>query len=102
MQVALARRSIQVSDNWENDSLLLLGSVRTSDRAEGELVRIHWSVINEEGHEIGSVTQSNVVPSGTLDGSWGEIADVVADGGADGVMALLREAHNLIVPTTRD
>lgn len=102
MQVALARRSIRVSDNWEDDSLLLLGSVRTSVRAEGQLVRIHWSVINNEGHEIGSVTQSNVVPFGTLDGSWGEIADVVADGGADGVMALLREAHNLSVPTTLD
>ena len=102
LQEMVARRSIRVSDNWEDDSLLLLGSVRTSVRAEGQLVRIHWSVINNEGHEIGSVTQSNVVPFGTLDGSWGEIADVVADGGADGVMALLREAHNLSAPTILD
>ena len=50
-------------------------------------------VADEEGEELGSVTQSNVVPVGALDGPWGNIAHAVADGGAEGVVVLLREAY---------
>jgi len=73
--------------------LMVLGSVNVSAHEDGQLVEVHWSVINEEGEELGSVTQSNVVPVGTLDGPWGNIAHAVADGGAEGVGVLLREAY---------
>ena len=93
MRAALGRRSIRVLAHSEEGALLVLGSVHISSRDDGQLVEVHWSVINEKGQELGSVTQSNVVPVGTLDGSWGDLAHAVADGGADGVVALLREAH---------
>lgn len=93
MRAALGRHSVRVLGDSDDGTLIVLGSVKTSIRDNGELVEVHWSVINEEGHELGSVTQSNVVPVGRLDKSWGEIADAVADGGAAGVIALLREAH---------
>ena len=93
MRAALGRRSIRVLDDSHDGALVVLGSVKTSIRGDGQLVEVHWSVINEVGRELGSVTQSNVVPVGMLDGSWGEIAHAVADGGAAGVIALLREAH---------
>ena len=93
MRAALGRRSIRVLAHLEEGALLVLGSVHISSRGDGQLVEVHWSVINEKGQELGSVTQSNVVPVGTLDGSWGDLAHAVADGGADGVVALLREAH---------
>ena len=93
MRVALGRRSIRVLANSEEGALMVLGGVNTSAHEDGQLVEVHWSVINEEGQELGSVTQSNVVPLGTLDGSWGDLAHAVADGAADGVVTLLREAY---------
>ena len=93
MRAALGRRSIRVLANSEEGALMVLGSVNVSAHEDGQLVEVHWSVINEEGEELGSVTQSNVVPVGTLDGPWGNIAHAVADGGAEGVGVLLREAY---------
>ena len=86
-------RTIRVLANTEEGALMVLGGVKTSAHEDGQLVEVHWSVINDEGQELGSVTQSNVVPLGTLDGSWGDLAHDVADGAADGVVTLLREAY---------
>ncbi|MEK9662216.1 MAG: hypothetical protein VW644_10860, partial [Alphaproteobacteria bacterium] len=52
---------------------------------------LDWRVIANDGVEIGKITQSNPVAAGSLDGSWGEIADIAAQGAAQGIDALIRK-----------
>lgn len=54
-----------------------------------ERVSILWRVVDPAGHEVGTVAQDNVVPAGSLDGSWGDAAYYVALGAAEGVHGLL-------------
>ena len=96
MERALTRRAVPVvADDAADDAdgaLMVLGSVRVSEAERGQWVEIRWAVIGPDGAELGVVSQSNTVPPGALDGPWGELAEAVADGGADGVRALLEAA----------
>ena len=95
MRSALVERSVSVlSIEPDVDALLILGSVMVRVDNEGESVEVHWSLIDTEGKELGSVSQNNTVPVGALDGEWGDIAHAIADGGAEGVTMLLREVQD--------
>ena len=95
MRSALVERSVQVlTTELDVNALLILGSVMIRVDNEGESVEVHWSLIDGEGKELGSVSQNNTVPFGALDGEWGDIAHAIADGGADGVITLLREVQH--------
>jgi hypothetical protein len=52
-------------------------------------VKIVWHVARAAGGEIGQVAQENDIPSGRLDGAWGDIAYNVAMAAADGIMQLV-------------
>lgn len=91
MQRALRTRGIPVVGNIADDTYIVLGAVHidgglTPGRAT---VEINWTVIRPDGRRVGSVRQRNSVETGRLDGAWGTIAMAAADGGADGVAALL-------------
>lgn len=95
MERALTRRAVPVvADGAEDadDALMVLGSVHVSDAGRDQWVEVRWTVIGPDGAELGVVSQSNTVPPGALDGPWGELAEAVAAGGADGVRALLEAA----------
>ena len=95
MRSALVERSVQVlTTELDVNALLILGSVMIRVDNEGESVEVHWSLIDGEGKELGSVSQNNTVPFGALDGEWGDIAHAIADGGADGVITVLREVQH--------
>lgn len=66
------------------------GSVKMGQPAAGkQSVRIDWQVIDPNGARLGTVTQENSVPQGSLDGPWGKIADVAAEAAAVRVIELL-------------
>ena len=96
MERALTRRAVPVvaADATEDaeDALMVLGSVHVSEAGRDQWVEVRWTVMAPDGVELGVVSQSNTVPPGALDGPWGELAEAVADGGADGVRALLEAA----------
>ena len=52
-------------------------------------IRIDWQVLDPTGKKVGTVTQQNTIPRGSLNGSWGAIADAAAGAAADGIIKLL-------------
>jgi hypothetical protein len=66
------------------------GKVSVTNASGGkQSVRIDWQVIDPKGKEVGSVTQKNNIPKGSLNGPWGAIADAAAGAAADGIIKLL-------------
>jgi hypothetical protein len=52
-------------------------------------IQIDWNVIDPAGKKLGTVSQKNEVPQGSLDGSWGKTADAAAAAAAQGIIKLL-------------
>jgi len=52
-------------------------------------VSLSWRVLTEDGEELGTLTQENVVPAGRLDGAWGDTAYAVAEAALMGIGEIL-------------
>ena len=66
------------------------GTVKLTAASAGkESIRIDWQVINPAGKRLGTVSQQNLIPKGSLNGPWGAIADAAANAAADGIIKLL-------------
>ena len=48
-----------------------------------------WQVLDPSGKRLGTVSQQNTIPKGSLNGPWGAIADAAAGAAADGIIKLL-------------
>ncbi len=92
MRAALAREIEVVTG--DATALRIAGRVQVGAAEDGmQPVAITWSVFDASGAEVGQVSQSNSVPAGSLDGAWGEVAVLVADWAAAGILDLLQEAR---------
>lgn len=79
-----------VEDAGQQD-IVVRGTVAVSPPSNGrQQATLDWRVLDHEGKEVGKIMQSNPVAAGSLDGSWGEIADIAARGAAEGIDALIR------------
>jgi hypothetical protein len=66
------------------------GIVKVSSASGGkESIRIDWQVLDPSGKRLGTVSQQNTIPKGSLNGPWGAIADAAAGAAADGIIKLL-------------
>jgi hypothetical protein len=74
------------------DLVLEVGVTVGPPRNGKQHVKIVWHVRTKGGGEIGSVAQENDVPTGLLDGPWGDVAYTVAAAAQDGIMALVAHA----------
>jgi len=52
-------------------------------------IQIDWTVVDPAGKKLGTVSQKNEVPQGSLDGAWGKTADAAAQAAAQGIVKLL-------------
>lgn len=52
-------------------------------------IQIDWNVYDPKGKKLGTVSQKNEVPQGSLDGAWGKTADAAAQAAAQGIVKLL-------------
>src|SRR4029077_9616613 len=78
------------TDPQAKADLLLDADVAISKPKAGKQnVKILWHVRRKDGGEIGTVGQENDVPTGLLDGAWGDVAYMVAVSAQDGIMQLL-------------
>jgi hypothetical protein len=69
---------------------VVAGTVTIGAAGEGkQKVTVSWALFDPKGLQVGQVSQSNAVPAGSLDGSWGDIAYAVANAAAGGILALL-------------
>ncbi|MCZ6524780.1 MAG: hypothetical protein O7A68_13090 [Alphaproteobacteria bacterium] len=92
MRVALERRAVPIADEIRDDAYLVLGSVHIRAAGQGrQSVEVNWTLLDPGGEQIGVVSQRNAVAAGRLDGPWGAIAEAVAEGGAEGVIDILRK-----------
>lgn len=66
------------------------GSVKLVEASGGkQSIRIDWQVLDPNGRKLGTVSQQNTIPKGSLNGPWGAIADAAAGAAADGIIKLL-------------
>ncbi len=90
----LQRQDVAVVLNSQAKADLVLDAAVTVAVAKAgkQHVKIVWRVRQKDGGEIGTVEQENDVPAGLLDGSWGDVAYMVAVSAQDGIMALVARA----------
>lgn len=66
------------------------GIAKLSNASGGkQSIRIDWQVLDPSGKKLGTVSQQNTIPRGSLDGPWGAIADAAAGAAVDGIIKLL-------------
>jgi hypothetical protein len=69
---------------------MVKGSVSLADASGGkQSIRIDWQVLDPNGKKLGTVSQQNMIPRGSLNGPWGAIADAAAGAAAAGIIKLL-------------
>lgn len=92
MRRALAQYGLAAAETLEGASYIVLGSVhveRAPDSTAHQSITVEWTILAPDGARVGSVNQSNVVPTGALDSAWGAVARAVAENGAQGIVAML-------------
>jgi len=84
LKAELRRVGIAVAER--DDSLVLKGRIDRKDLgAEGEEVKIAWTVEQPNGQEIATIGQNNRLPRGAIDNRWPAIVGAVAAGAVDGI-----------------
>lgn len=64
-------------------------SVTVGEAKDGKQpIHIEWLVRNPQGKKLGTVSQINEIPAGSLDGAWEGTADQAAGAAAQGIVKL--------------
>lgn len=63
-----------------------------SPSAGKQPIQIDWTVTDANGTNLGTVTQKNQIPAGSLDGAWGQTADAAASAAAQGILRLIKQS----------
>jgi hypothetical protein len=93
LQRELTRSGIALSDAASPETYTVEGKVAMGTSADGKQpITIDWTVTDPTGKKLGSVSQKNEVPQGSLDGAWGKTADAAAAAAAQGILKLLPQA----------
>ena len=87
-------RGIDVEALDQNVAFFISGGVSISAVSGGERVDVVWWLLRSDGQEVGMVDQSNVLAVGALDGPWKDLAYAIAEGAADGILALLERPES--------
>ncbi len=86
----LARKGIKVTSQKNANTYLVQGRVKLGSPVGGrQSIAIDWDVLSPSGKKIGTVSQKNRIPAGSLDGPWGKVADAAAEGAAGGIIKML-------------
>lgn len=82
----------------QSDAIRITGKVTLSPLGLAqENVWISWRVSAPDGAEIGVVDQRNQIPKGQLDGNWGQLAALIADGAKEGILQLVEDYRQSLV-----
>ncbi len=86
----LYAKGIKLTSVQSDNTYTVKAVVSVKDASGGkENVRIDWQVLDPSGKRVGTVSQQNTIPKGSLNGPWGAIADAAAGAAADGIIKLL-------------
>lgn len=91
LEEALRRQGITVVA--EDAPFAVAGRLDQSPPHDGAVpVRLTWTLMHDNGSEIGTAEQANAVPADILEHGFVMLAPLIAAGGAEGVSALLDAA----------
>ncbi len=90
IQRELTKNGVSLASMPNPQSYKVEGKVAMGQGKDGKQpIQIDWNVIDPAGKKLGTVSQKNEVPQGSLDGSWGKTADAAAAAAAQGIIKLL-------------
>jgi len=90
LQHELTRNGVTLTETQSPGTYIVEGKVAMGAGKDGKQpITIDWSVTDPAGKKLGTVSQKNEVPQGSLDGSWGKTADAAAAAAAQGIVKLL-------------
>jgi len=90
LQRELTRNGVTLAEAPSPQTYTVEGMVAMGPGADGKQpITIDWNVSDPNGKKLGTVSQKNEVPQGSLDGAWGKTADAAAAAAAQGILKLL-------------
>jgi hypothetical protein len=90
IQRELTKNGLNLANTPDARSYKVEGRVAMGQSQNGKQpIQIDWNVIDPSGKKLGTVSQKNEVPQGSLDGTWGKTADAAAEAAAKGIIKLL-------------
>lgn len=90
IQKELSRNGVPLSEQRTASAYRVEGRVSVGAGRDGKQpIQIDWNVIDPAGKKLGTVSQKNEIPQGSLDGPWGRTADAAASAAAQGILKLL-------------
>jgi len=93
IQRELVGKGISIADRPTSVAFRVEGSVTIGEAKDGKQpIHIEWLVRDPQGKKLGTVSQKNEIPAGSLDGAWEGTADQAAGAAAQGIVKLLPQA----------
>jgi Mrp family chromosome partitioning ATPase len=93
LQRELSRQGVTLA-NRPGASYRIEGKVALGAPADGkQTIQIDWLVRDPQGRSLGTVSQKNDIPEGSLDSTWGSTADAAAGAAAQGILKLLPQGR---------
>jgi hypothetical protein len=90
IQRELTKNGVALTDKAGAQTYRVEGKVVVGEGANGKQpIQIDWSVKDPAGKKLGTVSQKNEIPQGSLDGAWGKTADAAAAAAATGILKLM-------------
>ena len=90
IQRELTAKGVSLASAQGGQTYQVQGKVVMGQGKDGKQpIQIDWSVLDPKGKKLGTVSQKNEVPQGSLDGTWGKTADAAAAAAAQGILKLL-------------
>jgi hypothetical protein len=90
IQRELTTKGISLLDKATPASYRVEGNVTLGSSRDGkQAIQIEWVVRDPAGKKLGTVSQKNDIPEGSLDGPWGRVADQAAGAAVQGILKLL-------------
>jgi hypothetical protein len=90
IQRELTGKGVAVTDRPTTVAYRVEGTVTVGKAREGKQpINIEWLVRDPQGKKLGTVSQKNEIPEGSLDGPWEKTAEQAAGAAAQGIVKLL-------------
>jgi hypothetical protein len=90
IQRELTTKGVSLTDRPTPATYRVEGAVTLGASREGKQpIQIEWVVRDPNGKKLGTVSQKNDIPEGSLDGPWGRVAEQAAGAAVQGILKLL-------------
>jgi hypothetical protein len=90
IQRELGKSGVALTNSPTTQTYRVEGKVVVGQGKDGKQpISIDWDVKDPAGKKLGTVSQKNEIPQGSVDGAWGKTADAAAAAAAQGIVKLL-------------